>query len=62
MKRHQVLFLISFVLIAIAVILSIVLTVQVRRLSYRADMPASSPGGASSVWITSTVRADGTPR
>ena len=34
MKRHHVLFLISFALVAVALILAVVLTVQVRRLSY----------------------------
>jgi len=51
-KRHQVLFLISFILVAVAIALLVVLTIQVRRLSYE-PVP---------VRITRTVCVDGIPR
>jgi hypothetical protein len=61
MKRHNVLFLISFILVAIAVILAIVLTVQVRRLSYN-PISAEAPVSMASLRTTSTIPADGIPR
>jgi hypothetical protein len=61
MKRHKVLFLISFILVAIAVILAIVLTVQVRRLSYN-PMSAEEPVSMAELRTTSTIPSAGTPR
>jgi hypothetical protein len=50
-KRHQVLFMISFILVAVAIILLIVLSVQIRRISVDAVPRYDAPP----VRITSSV-------